>query len=41
MGAHTFNPSTREVEIRSDMGGQREEYKVGGDRTSGFSPRFH
>ena len=38
--AHTFNPSTREVETGSDMAGRREEYKVGGDRSSGFSLRF-
>ena len=31
---HTFNPSTREVETGRDMTGQREEYKVGGDKSS-------
>ena len=39
--AHTFNPRIWEVEKRSDMAGQREEYKAGGDRSSGFSLRFH
>ena len=34
MASHTFNPSTREVETGVIMGGQREEYKVGGDRSS-------
>ena len=40
MVAHTFNPSTRKVETESDIAGQREEHKVGGDRSSGFSLRF-
>ena len=31
--AHTFNPSTREVE--KDMAGQRKEYKARGNRSSG------
>ena len=34
-------PSTQEVEMESDMAEQRGEYKVGGDRSSGFSLRFH
>ena len=38
--AHNFNPRTREMETGSDMAEQREEYKVGGDRSSGFSLRF-
>ena len=38
---HTFNPSAREVETGGDMAGQREEYKVGRDRSSGFSLKFH
>ena len=42
--AHTFNPNTwksqafdpsiREMETGRDMAGWREEYKVGGDRSS-------
>ena len=40
MAAHTFNPSTREVEMGSDLAGQREKYKAGGDRSSGFRLRF-
>ena len=39
--AHNFNPRTREMETGSDMAEQREEYKAGGDRNSGFSLRFH
>ena len=38
--AHTFNPSTREPEMGSDLAGRREEYKAGGDRSSGFSLRI-
>ena len=38
--AHIFNPSTREVETGSDMAGQREKYKAGGDRSLGFSLRI-
>lgn len=38
---YTFNPSTREVGIKSDVGGQREEYKVVKDMGSGFGLRFH
>ena len=30
--SHTFNPSTRDVEIGSDRTRQREESKEGGDR---------
>ena len=37
MVAHTFNPSTREVETERDMAGQREEYKAGGERHSFYS----
>ena len=40
MLAHTFNPSTMEVEMGIDMTGQREGYKVGGDRSSSVSLRF-
>ena len=32
--AHTFNPSTRKVKAGRDMTGLREEYEVGGDRSS-------
>ena len=38
--AHTFNPSTREVEMRSYMAEQREYYKVEEDRNSRFSLRL-
>lgn len=34
MTAHTFNPSTREVETESDVAGQRKEYAAGGNRSS-------
>ena len=37
---HTFNPSTREVETGRDTAGQREEYKVGRDRSSVAFWRF-
>ena len=30
--SHAFNPSTRDVEMGSDMAEQREEYKVGRER---------
>lgn len=40
MVAHTFNTSTMEVEMELDMTGQREGYKVGGDRSLGFNMRF-
>ena len=39
--AHTFNPSTREVERGRDMTGGTEEYISGGDMSSGFILRFH
>ena len=32
--AHTFNSSTRELETRKDMAGQRKEYKEGEDRSA-------
>ena len=35
--SHTFNPSTKEVETGRDMTGQKEEYKLGGDRSSEHS----
>ena len=35
MVAQAFSPSTREVEMGRDMAGQREEYKAGGDKSSG------
>ena len=42
MVAHTYNPSTMEVETESDMAGQREEYKAGRDRNSDlFTLRIH
>ena len=37
--AHIFN-SSREVETKSDMVGQREEYKAGEDMSSASSLRF-
>ena len=40
MVAHNFNPSAWEVETGSDMAGWIEEYKAGGDRSSGFSLKF-
>ena len=40
MEAHTFSPCSREVETGSDMAGERQEYRVGGDRSSGFSRGF-
>ena len=36
MVAHTFIPSTREVDIGSDMAGQREKYQEGGERGLGI-----
>ena len=32
--SQAFNPNIREVETGRNMAGQREEYKVGGDRSS-------
>ena len=37
VAAHVFNPTTREVERGSDMAGQREENKAGGDKKSRHS----
>ena len=39
--AHNFNPSIREGETGSDMAGKREKSKVGGDKSSRVSLRFH
>ena len=38
---HTFNPSTLKVETGTDLAGWREEYKEGGDRSSGYSLRIY
>lgn len=35
--AHTFNLRTREVKTGRDIPGWREEYKVGGERSSQYS----
>ena len=42
MVAHDSNPSTKKVKTGRDMAGQKEEYKAGGDKSSGVqTERFH
>ena len=33
---HAFNPSTRKVETGRDLAGWREEYKAGGEKSTGI-----